>query len=115
MRPLPNRVALTILPLRITVEAHGGDTILDAALENGIDIAHECGGNCTCTTCHVCIVEGMENLSPMEGPEAERLETAPDRTPRSRLACQTLLLGGPVTVWVPGDSESFFLPPLDSD
>ena len=82
--------------MNVTLAAHRGDTLLDAALEHGIDMPHECGGNCSCTTCHVTIETGLENLSPMEEPEDERLATAPDRTPRSRLGCQALLRGGAV-------------------
>ena len=37
---------LTFLPEEFTVEGKRGDTILDVALENGISLPHECGGNC---------------------------------------------------------------------
>ena len=82
--------------MNVTISAHRGDTLLDAALENGIEMPHECGGNCSCTTCHVTIEAGMENLSAMEEPEDERLATASDRMARSRLGCQALLRGGAV-------------------
>jgi ferredoxin, 2Fe-2S len=77
-------------------EARTGDTLLDAALDAGIELPHECGGNCTCTTCHVRIIAGGEHLSPMEPPEDERLESTPLRDWRSRLACQAILCGGAV-------------------
>lgn len=84
--------------MNVTAQANRGDTLLDAALNRGIALPHECGGNCSCTTCCVIIEEGMENLSAMEWPEDERLDTADERTSHSRLACQALLLGGAVTV-----------------
>lgn len=71
--------------------AFTGDTLLDAALDNGIDLPHECGGNCTCTTCHVLVEQGAQCLSQIEPPEDERLQDTPLRTPHSRLACQALL------------------------
>ncbi len=89
------------MPANITIEAKRGDTILDAALEHGIDLPHECGGNCACTTCHVIVQAGMEYLSPMEEAESDRLETAEGRTPSSRLGCQALIFGGPVIVIIP--------------
>lgn len=105
--PSPRAVQVTFLPDNSTVTAHTGDTLLDAALDNGIDLPHACGGNCTCTTCHVVLEEGAEHLSPMQEPENERLDTAKARTPASRLACQTLLRGGPVVVTIRGDEEEW--------
>jgi 2Fe-2S ferredoxin len=86
------------LPAGFTVTARQGDTILDAALDHGVEIAHECGGNCACTTCHVRVRQGMECLSPMEAAEADRLSTAEHLSPESRLSCQALLRAGRVVV-----------------
>ncbi|MEP6756246.1 MAG: 2Fe-2S iron-sulfur cluster-binding protein [Chthonomonadales bacterium] len=77
-------------------EALAGDTILDALLGNSVDIEHECGGNCSCTTCLVTIVDGEYRLSEMEWPEADRLDTLETRNDYQRLACQALLKSGPV-------------------
>lgn len=93
---------VTFLPERRGVGAKVGDTLLDVALDNGIDLPHECGGNCACTTCHVTVSEGAENLSPMEEAEEDRLRTAEEWTPNSRLGCQALLIGGDVTVQIVG-------------
>jgi 2Fe-2S ferredoxin len=87
-------------PVDIAVEVETGTTLLDGALDAGIPLAHECGGNCACTTCRVVVIEGAERLSNVEAPEDDRLATAADRVPTMRLACQALLRGGPVVVWV---------------
>ncbi len=89
---------VTFLPDGINIPAHRGDTVLDAALENGFDLPHECGGNCACTTCHILVEQGAEHLSPMEPVEDERLSTADGRTALSRLACQALIVGGPIAI-----------------
>ena len=68
-------------------------SLLDVALNVGVPLEHVCGGNCACTTCHVIVRSGMENLSEMEDDEADRLDTAWDLTPRSRLACQAVVRG----------------------
>ena len=83
--------SVTFLPMNVTVRARVGDTLLDAALDNGVPLPHECGGNCACTTCHLYVLAGAEALSPMEEVEIDRISTADDRTPRSRLGCQALL------------------------
>ena len=84
---------LTFLPEEFTVEGKRGDTLLDVALDNGISLPHECGGNCACTTCHVRIEKGAEELSPMEEVELDRLCFAEAFSPLSRLGCQAILIG----------------------
>ncbi len=68
-------------------------SLLDVALHVGVPLEHVCGGNCACTTCHVIVRSGMQNLSEMEDDEADRLDTAWDLTPQSRLGCQALVRG----------------------
>lgn len=101
---------VTFLPANVTVEVddekypfgdHGkGGSILDVALEHGITLEHNCGGNCACTTCHVIVRKGAENLSEMEEDEEDRLDQAPGLTPYSRLGCQAVVQGD-VTVEIP--------------
>jgi ferredoxin, 2Fe-2S len=86
-------------------ESHGhvGESILEAALEQGINIEHSCGGVCACSTCHVYIEEGMEVLSSPQEDEEDRVEEAPDVRINSRLSCQCKITGeGPIVVRVPG-------------
>src|SRR5581483_7877063 len=64
------------------------ESFLDVAKNLGVPLEHACGGSCACTTCHVIIREGAQNLSEMEDDEADRLDTAWDLTPQSRLGCQ---------------------------
>jgi len=101
---------VTFLPLNVTVEAddsrypfgdHGlPGSVLDIALANNIHLEHNCGGNCACTTCHVIVKEGMENLSPMQGDEEDRLDMAEGLTLHSRLGCQAVVKGD-VVVEIP--------------
>lgn len=91
-------VSLTFLPSGFTVTAARGDTILDAALEHGVALEHECGGNCACTTCHLYVEKGADHLSPPEEVEIDRLSTADALQANSRLGCQAILKGGEVIV-----------------
>lgn len=79
---------IRFLPENITVEVEDGTTILDAALDNNIDLDHNCGGNCACSTCHIVIHEGSESLNEVSEDEEELLEEVDTRYPGSRLACQ---------------------------
>jgi 2Fe-2S ferredoxin len=75
-------------------ERHGlPGSLLAIALDAGIPLEHACGGNCACTTCHVIIRKGAGNLNPMSEAEADRLDTAWDVGPESRLACQAIVTG----------------------
>jgi len=99
---------VTFLPLGRTVEVddekypladHGKPgSLLDIALAN--DIEHNCGGSCACTTCHVIVKEGAENLSEMAGDEEDRLDMAEGLTIHSRLGCQAVVRGD-VVVEIP--------------
>jgi 2Fe-2S ferredoxin len=75
-------------------------SVLDIALSHGVLIEHTCGGVGACSTCHVIIRKGMENLSPAEDEELDRVDLAPGNTIDSRLACQAVVRGD-VTVMVP--------------
>jgi ferredoxin, 2Fe-2S len=68
-------------------------SLLDIALNFAIPLEHVCGGSCACTTCHVIIRAGAENLSEMDDSEVDRLDTAWDVGPDSRLACQAIVRG----------------------
>ena len=103
-----DRLKVTFLPDCITVEGRSGDTVLDVALENGIDLPHECGGNCACTTCHVWVKEGAENLSEMDDDEADRLDMAADLQLNSRLGCQAVITKpGKVVVEIPAWNRNY--------
>ncbi len=52
------------------------------------DILATCGGMALCATCHVEVLEGHENLPEPEDQELDMLDTLPDLTDHSRLACQ---------------------------
>ena len=79
---------------KLPYEGHGlPESFLDLAMNLGIPLEHACGGSCACTTCHLFIREGMQNLSDMEDNEADRLDTAWDLRTNSRLGCQAVIKG----------------------
>ena len=81
-------------PGQLPYQEHGlPASFLDVAMNHGIPLEHACGGSCACTTCHLIIKEGMQNLSEMEDNEADRLDTAWDLTTSSRLGCQAVIRG----------------------
>jgi len=79
------------LPSETEVEVAEGTNLLDVALDNNVQIDHNCGGNCACSTCHVIIEKGFESLGEMTEDEEDMLDEAEDLTETSRLACQCLV------------------------
>ena len=79
---------------KLPFQEHGlPESFLDVAMNFGIPLEHACGGSCACTTCHLFVREGMQNLSDMEENEADRLDTAWDLRTNSRLGCQAVITG----------------------
>ena len=82
------------------------ESILDVAMNFGVQLEHACGGSCACTTCHVIVKEGDNNLSPADEDELDRLDTAPGLTLHSRLACQAVVKGD-VVVEIPSWNRNY--------
>ena len=76
-----------------TIEADSGNTLMQTAVDNevpGIDA--DCGGECSCATCHVLIdAEWRAKLEPTTDTEESMLDLNPDRTEDSRLSCQIIV------------------------
>ena len=73
-----------------TVDAEAGLSVMEAARQNDVDGIHaECGGMCSCSTCHCYIAEEwFAKLTPMEDDEEGLLEFAWEPRETSRLTCQ---------------------------
>ena len=73
----------------VTVEATEG-SLMQAAVRNGVDgIDADCGGVCSCATCHVQVPpEWIERVGPAGPVEQTLLELEDKANERSRLACQ---------------------------
>ena len=82
------------------------ESLLDIALNFGLHLEHACGGNCACTTCHVWVKQGENNLSPMVDDEADRLDMAADLQLNSRLGCQCVVTGD-VVVEIPAWNRNY--------
>jgi 2Fe-2S ferredoxin len=75
------------------VETPDGLSILETALANDIELEHACGGFCACTTCHVIVKQGGDNLSEMQFDEEDKLDLCEGVTMHSRLGCQSRIQG----------------------
>ncbi len=86
-----------------------GQTLLEIALGNDIDLHHNCGGVCACTTCHLYIEKGMESVEEISDKEEDFIDRAVNPRLNSRLACQSLLLDGDGEIEVTLPDQTQFL------
>ena len=73
-----------------TIDAEVGKSVMQAAMDNlvpGIDA--DCGGECSCATCHVMVNADWTGIvgEPNEA-EDSMLDLNPERATNSRLSCQ---------------------------
>ncbi|NGP17982.1 2Fe-2S iron-sulfur cluster-binding protein [Devosia aurantiaca] len=75
---------------RIETVAENGSTVMETAIMNAVPgIIAECGGACTCATCHVYIEpEWREVVGGPSNMEEDMLDFAFDVEDSSRLSCQ---------------------------
>ena len=76
-----------------SVEAATGVSVMQAAVSNGVvGIDADCGGSCSCATCHVHIDEAWaEKVGPADEAESGMLELEDEVSETSRLGCQVQL------------------------
>ena len=69
-----------------------GWRLMEVIRDYGLPIKAECGGACSCATCHVYVEEAQLSLLPSPtSEEIDRLDEAFDVQPNSRLSCQIIL------------------------
>jgi 2Fe-2S ferredoxin len=80
-----------ICPQGKTIEAEPGKSLCEALLDADIEIEHACEMSCACTTCHVIVRHGFDDLNESSDDEDDLLDMAWGLTPQSRLSCQVKL------------------------
>jgi 2Fe-2S ferredoxin len=74
------------------LEGLEGWRVMEVIRDWGVGIKAECGGSCSCATCHVYVDEPyLALLPPLSDDEEDLLFSTLDKRPNSRLSCQILL------------------------
>lgn len=90
-----------ICPDGATLEVESGSNLCQSLLDHGIPIEHACDLSGACTTCHVVIKQGFNQLTEMDDIEADLLDRAWGLTPESRLSCQVKVPEEPLEIEIP--------------
>ncbi|GAB5387802.1 MAG: 2Fe-2S iron-sulfur cluster-binding protein [Alphaproteobacteria bacterium] len=73
------------------LQAPTGWRVMEVIRDYDLPIKAECGGACSCATCHVYVDEDwFDKLSPATDEEMDMLDEAFDVEDNSRLSCQIL-------------------------
>lgn len=88
----------------IEVESESGESILDIALDHDIELHHNCGAVCACSTCHIYVEQGMDDLPDITDKEEDFIDRAINPKLSSRLACQCKI-SSDVVVTIPDQSQ----------
>ena len=79
-------------PDGLEVEVAAGTSILEAARRSDAQVGSACGGVCACSTCHVYVKEGLDELTEPSEREEDIMDKAFDVRADSRLGCQSKIL-----------------------
>jgi ferredoxin, 2Fe-2S len=94
----------------VTIENVAPDqSILEVALENNIDLHHNCGMVCACSTCHLYLESGDEFVPEISDKEEDFIDRAVSPRINSRLGCQCILQPGSGTLEVTLPDQTQFL------
>lgn len=82
------------------------ESILEVALKNNIQLHHNCGGVCACSTCHIYLEQGEQFVDELSDREEDFIDRARNPKLNSRLACQCILHDGQgeISVTIPDQS-----------
>jgi 2Fe-2S ferredoxin len=85
------------------VECAKGDSLLETAFKYDIELHHNCGGVCACSTCQIYLESGEEYVEPLSDKEEDFIDRAKNPKLISRLACQCVLLNEAehITITIP--------------
>jgi len=86
-----------------------GQSLLEVALTNNIELHHNCGGVCACSTCHLYINKGENFLEEISDKEEDFIDRAVNPRLNSRLGCQCVLVAGAGNLEVTIPDQTQFL------
>jgi len=82
-----------------------GESVLDVCLDNGIELQHNCGGVCGCSTCHIYVNSGEDNIAEISDKEEDFIDRAINPRINSRLGCQCVMIDGNIEITIPDQSQ----------
>ena len=84
-----------------------GDSLLEGLLDHNIELHHNCGGVCACSTCHLYLDKGEQFIEELSEKEEDFIDRAVSPRINSRLGCQCVLQegGGEIEITLPDQTQ----------
>jgi len=95
-------------PVSLTNVA-SGDSLLEVLLDHDIDLHHNCGGVCACSTCHLYVEKGETHIELLSEKEEDFIDRAINPRLTSRLGCQCVLQEGAGIIEITLPDQTQFL------
>ena len=90
-------------------EVVADQSLLEVCLDNGINLHHNCGAVCACSTCHLYVDQGDVLLEVLSDKEEDFIDRAVNPRINSRLGCQCILQEGSGIIVVTLPDQTQFL------
>ena len=84
-------------------------SLLEILLDNDIELHHNCGAVCACSTCHLYIDKGIDSIEEISDREEDFIDRAVNPRINSRLGCQCVLLDGEGEIEITLPDQTQFL------
>ena len=84
-------------------------SLLEVCLDHDIDLHHNCGAVCACSTCHIYVEKGIDYLEELNDKEEDFIDRAVNPRINSRLGCQCILQNGSGLVEITLPDQTQFL------
>lgn len=91
----------------VVENAEEGYSILEIAEDNDVHLNHNCGGVCACSTCHVYVLKGEDELEEISDKEEDFIDRAINPRLESRLGCQCVIIeeDAEIEIEIPDQSQ----------
>ncbi|MBK8632803.1 MAG: 2Fe-2S iron-sulfur cluster binding domain-containing protein [Saprospiraceae bacterium] len=77
---------------KVIEQVEEGYSILEVTEDHDIHLNHNCGGVCACSTCHIYVLKGEDQVEEISDKEEDFIDRAINPKLESRLACQCIIL-----------------------
>lgn len=84
-------------------------SLLEVCLDHEIELHHNCGAVCACSTCHIYVDKGGDLLEELSDREEDFIDRAVNPRINSRLGCQCVLQPGSGIVEITLPDQTQFL------
>ena len=90
----------TIAQPVVVEDVQSGTSLLEVTEDYDIHLNHNCGGVCACSTCHVYVLQGEDELEEISDKEEDFIDRAINPKLNSRLGCQCVILSDDAVIEV---------------